>query len=250
MHDLVRRNAAVWATLLVVLAGPLAAQDGSKMSALDLNSSIRALNYEMLKDREKEIPRAISGFHTQKDVVEKLTDLRMHGTAERVAESRQKDPDRRQPYRHFLPALCGATGLIDMPVAYTQPKKKYVVSAQTEHLQATDRYWSLPYKSVNGDSRYWTLNYGATHNIEVNADVEFWNKDFQYNDPLNGTNPSFSLHDKFFFGFGSKWAFPLPGTTFERLWFAMGFRVQFFNNPDRNVTEFHEYERHSHVYWA
>jgi len=172
----------------------------------------------------------------------------MDGAADVLSVPEIKHDKRRQPYRHFMPSLSGATGLIDMPVAYTIPRKKYVFSAQTDHVVANQDYWSLPYVHVGESNRYFSLNYGATSNIEVHAIGEFWNKDFQYKDNINGTNPTFNMHDKFFLGFGTKWTFPLPHFSPERIWGALGCRFQFYRNEDRNVTEFHEYERFQNVY--
>ena len=241
---------ALLAAALVWLLPALARGEEGGITALDLPRSVEVLNYELVGKQPGDLPKPNPEFWSSKTMSQKLRDLRMNRAAEVVNEVEVKHENRKQPGRHFMPALCGATGLIDVPVAYTIPKRRWVASAQTEHVVGNSKYWPLPYRYVGESNRYFTLNYGATDNIEVNADVEMWNKDFQYNDFINGTDPKFATHDQFFLGFGSKWAFPLQHPGLERIWFATGFRVQFYENDDRSVTDFHEYERFQNIYFV
>jgi hypothetical protein len=233
------------------------AGDGSgrttTLSALDVPETAKTLNFELVDAKIvgpvlERVPG--STVATQSTLPRKLSDVRFDGAAGFLRKRTIRNEARRQPYRHFMPALNGATGLIDMPVAYTLQKKSFAVSVQTERVRADERYWTLPYRSVNADSRYFTLNYGVARNVEAQIDAEMWDRDFRYNDPVRSSHPVFSVADKSFIGLGSKWTFPFLSTTIERMWFGMGFRIQFYDNVDRNVTEIHEYERHSNIYWV
>lgn len=241
------KRALAW--LLLGIPTLALAGENQSISNLDLKDSLEALNFDQTARRD--IHERPQGLDHGKKLVDRLADLNLKTTAYRT-ERRQKGKTpapRRQPYRHFMPALGGMTGLIDMPVAYTQPKRTWVVSAMADRLRADSEYWPLPYRSIEGDSTYYSVNYGARDDVELTLTGEFWDKDVQYADATFGTLPRFTTKDQFFLGAGMKYSFPVEYHDLgERMWIGLGARFQLFDNQDRNVTEIHEYDRFSTVY--
>lgn len=215
-----------------------------------LPGHLKALDFEESGQKLDILPVQSKLLNYDTAVADKLRDIDHAGPARKLNEKPLNDEDRRQPYRHFMPCLSGLTGLVDMPVAYTQPKKSYVVTVQHERVRADKRWWRLPYKSIDSDMTFASLNYGATRNIEISLDGELWDKTIQYNDPVRSTNPTFSDSDLNFLGIGSKWTFPFGTTAIERVWFAVGFRTQLYDVERRDVTEVHEYDRFSNIFFV
>jgi hypothetical protein len=119
-----------------------------------------------------------------------------------------------------------------------------VASLVTDHLSAEAAYWPLPYQALDGTSRYFLLALGATDDVEINASLESWDRNFFYNDgrfnvPFPG--PTFNVDGKFSVGLGTKWAFHF--NQFDHTFFALGARMHFYDNEERSFIEFHEYER-------
>lgn len=215
-----------------------------------LPAHMKALDFEESGEKLNILPVQAGLMNYDATVAEKLRDVDHTGAGRKVAEKSLNDDDRRQPYRHFMPSLTGLTGLIDIPVAYTQPKKTYVVTVQKERVRVDANWWRLPYKKIESDMTFASLNYGATRNVEISLNGELWDKTIQYNDPVRQTDPTFSEKDLNFVGIGSKWTFPFGTTAIERVWFALGFRTQLYDNVHRNVTEVHEYERFSNIFFV
>lgn len=209
-----------------------------------------AADFELAGRNLDILPRAAPVIVKDAPVTEKLADVDLRQASKVKGQKPFNDEERRQPYRSFMPSLSGLTGLIDIPVAYTQPKKTYVITAQHERVRADRTWWRLPYRAIVSDMTFASINYGATPNIELSLDGEMWDKDIRYNDPVNGTNPLFGARNKSFIGFGSKYTFPFSTTAAERLWFGLGFRIQLYDNPDIHVTEVHEYDRFQQVFFV
>jgi hypothetical protein len=205
--------------------------------------TLKTFDFELAGQNLDILPRAAPVIVKDAPVTEKLADVDLRQAAKVRGQKPFSDEDRRQPYRAFMPSLSGLTGLIDIPVAYTQPKKKYVVTVQHERVRADNTWWRLPYQSIVSDMTYASINFGATPNIELSLDGENWDKDIRYNDPLLFTNPLFTTRDKSFIGFGGKWTFPFSTTGIERMWVGIGGRIQLYDNNDIHTTEVHEYDR-------
>jgi hypothetical protein len=153
-----------------------------------------------------------------------------------------------QPRSHLLPALGGATGLIDLPVALTPPRGRTVIAIQHESFRGRAGYWPEIYGRIDETNRYASVIHGLGEDLEVSAHGEIWSKTLSYRDPFAGTEPSFSARNKAFLGLGAKHALALGGALHDRAWAALGFRYQFFDAADRDTTELSEYERFSHAY--
>ena len=205
--------------------------------------TLKQFDFELAGQNLDILPRAAPVIVKDAPVTEKLADVDMRQTSKVRGQKPFNNDDRRQPYRAFMPALSGLTGLIDISTAYTQPKKQYVVTLQHERVRADNTWWRLPYRSIDSDMTFASINYGATPNIEISLDGEMWDKDIRYNDPVNGTNPLFSTRDQSFIGFGGKWTHPFDTVGVERMWVALGYRLQLYDAENIHVTEVHEYDR-------
>lgn len=215
-----------------------------------LPAHMKALDFEESGTKLDILPVQSTLLNYDAPIADKLRDIDHTGPARKINEKTLIDENRRQPYRHFMPALSGLTGLIDMPVAYTQPRKTYVVAVQRERVRADSTWWRLPYRGIASDMTFASLNYGATRSVEISLDGELWNKAIQYNDPIRATNPTFTESDLNFVGIGSKWTFPFGTNAIERVWFALGFRTQLYDDQHRDVTEVHEYDRFSNIFFV
>ena len=243
----------LWLVLVLTLFLPMPVM-AVKREKRDVEPSVpesmRALDFEEAATRTNILPVHAKNLNYETSIADKLHDVDLTGAARKVVEKPLNDDDRRQGYRHFMPCLSGLTGLIDIPVAYTQPEKTFVVTVQHERVRADERWWRLPYKSISSDMTFGSLNYGATKNIELSVDGELWDKTIQYNDPVRFSDPTFTEKNLNFVGIGSKWNFPFGTTAIERVWFALGFRAQLYDNQHRNVTEVHEYDRFSNIFFS
>lgn len=241
-----------WAFVLaLVLPMPVMAVKTTRREVLKTTPEhMAALDFTESATKIQSLPVHSTKLNYETSIAEKLHDVDLTAAARKVNEKSINHEDRRQPYRHFMPSLTGLTGLIDMPVAYTQPKKTYVVTIQHERVKADETWWRLPYKSIDSSMTFASINYGATRNIELSLDGELWDKTIQYNDPRRFTNPEFSETDLSFVGIGSKWNFAFDSVGVERLWFALGFRTQLYDDEHRDVTEVHEYDRFSNIFFV
>ena len=151
-------------------------------------------------------------------------------------------------HRHLMPASNGATGLVDMPVAAVTPRNELLLTYQFDHFAADKTWWPAAYRSVQADTHLLNASYGMAGRVELNAQVELWDRDLEYTDPVAGTRPHFSTEGKAFVGIGGKMV--TPNGWFFGLPFALGagFHVAARRDGDRNVTELHEYERLNHLY--
>jgi hypothetical protein len=239
--------------LLLALALPMTAmaQKPRRPPKEGVSRSLRALDFELASEQTDILPRQSRDVAVQAPVPQKLGDVDFRQASRKVAEKPLNDELRVQPYRHFMPALSGLTGLIDITAAYTQPKKTYVVTVQRERVRADRTWWRLPYRNIRSDMTFASINYGATPNIEISLDGELWDKDITYNDPRTDTEgPTFSARDRAFLGLGSKYTFPFSTTAIERLWFGLGFRINISNEEDYDYTEVHEHDRFSQIFFT
>lgn len=170
---------------------------------------------------------------------------------EPCADARPRHPhraahhqDNYQPEVHYLPGLSGSTGLVDIPVAYTLPRGRWMLSTQSEKVDGNANYWPTVYRAVKGNANRLHAGYGVASDTEMNLTVENWNHELHYFDPIFGVDPNFSAENKLFFGIGAKRAFQLT----DRVWAGVGVRYQHYEEQDRAVTELHEYERFSHAF--
>lgn len=244
------RHAIAFALLLALPMMAMAQKPRRPVKA-GVARQLRALDFQGAAAQTDILPRYSRDVAVQTSVPEKLGDADFRQASKVVVMKTLDDELRRQPYRHFMPSLSGLTGLIDIPVAYTQPKQTYVITAQHEKVRAGPTWWRLPYRSIRSDMTFASINYGATPNIEISLDGEMWDKEITYNDPrINAPGPTFSVKNRSFLGVGSKYTFPFGTTAIERLWFGLGFRLNISNEEDYDYTEVHEHDRFSQIFFT
>jgi len=202
-----------------------------------------------LKPEDVDVGSSVPSVTTDRKINDKMADLNFYEAAEQKELNETPPIRKRQPPRNLGMSVSGATGVIDVPSAYTLPCKDFILTYVSESFRAGDNFWPFPYNSIREQNQYAVLRYGLADTIELSLSFENWNRQFQYLDGLGNLGPAFTENKKFFLGIGSKWAIPMT-TVHETAWLALGFRAHFFENPNRAVIEFHEYERIQNLYLA
>lgn len=229
-------------------AGPTAGTP-PKARYFDLNQTVGLLGYEGLDENMVKVAPTVPTINTDRTVNKRLADLNFFEMADQKVVNAVPTPPKKQYYYNFAPAVSGATGLIEIPSAYTIPCKDLTLTYMHEFFDAGPRFWPLPYQEISQSNDYFVLNYGVADTLEFHLSFENWDREFQYLDGFGGLGPFFESTDKFKLGFGTKWGVPIP-TVHETAWLAFGLRSQFYDNEERSFIEFHEYERIQNLYVA
>lgn len=243
----------------LAMLAPSAAQAETKPAAVPAKSpSVRckplpekasnqlgALDYRIL-GKEAVAPSKSAG--ADPDLDGQLELLNLEKTNKGYKE--MKDPPKKPPLEKkiWVPSWTGTTGGLDLPWAYVLKKGSLVASVVAKDRDTGSIYWPLVYKKISGADRGLTVSYGLFEGFEVSADLDREDRTFQYaqqKDAYTGlTVPSAQFHgDRTLSGFGLKGA-----ATTDDLQFAVGLHATSFRNLDRNVIEFHDYDRMNSIY--
>ncbi|MBI4872242.1 MAG: hypothetical protein HY814_11820 [Candidatus Riflebacteria bacterium] len=164
-------------------------------------------------------------------------------------EIKQPPPKPKLDTQCWVPSWMGTTGGMDLPWASVLPRGQAVVSLVAKERDAGAAYWPLVYRKLDGSDRGLTFGYGVYDGVEVTLDLDKEDRDFVYAPQINLNNPtaaptSASFHgDRTLFGGGAKASYAL-----DDLQVALGFHTTAFRNLDRNVIEFHDYDRMNNIY--
>jgi len=149
-------------------------------------------------------------------------------------------PDYHQPFTEWSANLTGATGLIDMPSAFTQKKGLWLASVGYSSAEAGQQYFPALYNQYDATDIRTAVTYGYRDDVELTATMNVYDRDLQYS---NGARRS--TNGRIFFGLGGKLGF---NTTDDRYQIAVGGMFTFFSDDERDVIRETDYHTISNLY--
>ena len=149
-------------------------------------------------------------------------------------------PDYHQPFTEWSANISGATGLIDMPSAFTQKKGVWLASLSFASGDADPGYFNSLYQEYDSSDIRLGVTYGYRDNTELTATMNIYDRDISY---ANGA--SRETDGRFLFGIGGKTGF---STSEDKFQIAVGGMFTFFSDEERDIIRISDYHSISNIY--
>lgn len=148
--------------------------------------------------------------------------------------------DYHQPFTELSANISGATGLIDMPSAYTQKKGVWLGSVSYSTGDANQDYFNNMYRQWDASDIRLAVTYGYRDDTELTATMNIYDRDIDY---TNGATRE--TNGRFLFGLGGKMGF---STTDDKFQIALGGMYTFFSDEERDIIRLYDYHSISNIY--
>jgi len=146
-----------------------------------------------------------------------------------------------QPFKDKSPCLTGATGLIDIPSAFTQRKGTWLASLSFSSNEVSGPgYFPVLYNTSEGTDIKAIVTYGYRDDTEFTLILNVLDREFLYaNDAIRTTS------GRMLFGLGGKLSFPTYSDHFQ---VAVGGMWTMFKNEDRDIIRIVDYDSLANLY--
>ena len=148
--------------------------------------------------------------------------------------------DYHQPFTEMSANISGATGLIDMPSAFTQKKGVWLGSFSFSSGDANNNYFNNMYNEYDASDLRFAVTYGYRDNTELTATMNVYDRDISY---VNGARRE--TDGRMLFGLGGKTGF---STSHDRFQIAVGGMYTFFSDEERDIIRIYDYHSISNIY--
>lgn len=239
--------------LLVALAPATPSRAGSVLDApVRRNvgggpaSQIEALDYRILEKSALPGKKKVSADPSLRQQMDALD---LQKSREDFRQIKEPPPAPKLDYSQWVPSWMGTTGGLDLPWAYSLPRGKWVVGLIAKDRDADSRFWPQVYRNISGSDRGLAVNYGLRDGLELTVDLDRQDRTFLYAPQPALNNPAAAPSSARFQGDPVLAGGGLKGTVkFDDVQLAVGFHASSFRNLDRNVIEFHDYDRLNNLY--